>query len=322
MADGILHTKELRKVFHLGLRRKRVVAVDGLDLEVARGEIYGFLGPNGAGKSTTIKILMGLVAPTSGEASIFGHPIASGRARSEIGFLPENPYFHDFLTPVQLLGFAGRLHGLSGARLSERIPRLLELVGLSKARNLPLRRFSKGMVQRAGIAQALIGDPSLVILDEPMSGLDPIGRKDVREVIFRLKEEGKTVFFSSHILPDVEAICDRVGLMLHGKLRDQGRLDDLLSAGARAVDVIAEAVPEGLARSLRDRALRSLPKGDGWAFTFAHEQDADDAVRALVSGGARLVSIARHRETLEDLFLRRAEETGAAHAKGVEPAAA
>ncbi|HWV39384.1 MAG TPA: ABC transporter ATP-binding protein [Vulgatibacter sp.] len=322
MDEPILVTRRLGKVYRLGLRRKRVVAVRDLDLSVNRGEIYGFLGPNGAGKSTTIKMLMGLVLPTSGDASIFGVPISSRRARASIGFLPENPYFHDFLTAEQLVAFAGRLGGVPRATLEERIPRLLDLVGLSKAKKLPLRRYSKGMVQRAGIAQALVGDPALVVLDEPMSGLDPIGRKDVREVIFRLKEEGKTVFFSSHILPDVEAICDRVGLMFHGAMRDQGTLDDLLAAGARAVDVIAEGIPPALAEDLRARAARSLPKGDGWAFAFARDSDADAAVRELARAGARIVAVARHRETLEELFVRRTEETGAAHARGEEPAAA
>jgi len=322
MGEPILVTRKLGKVYRLGLRRKRVVAVRELDLSVERGEIYGFLGPNGAGKSTTIKMLMGLVAPSSGEASLFGVPIASRHARASLGFLPENPYFHDFLTAEQLVAFAGRLGGIPNSILEERIPRLLDLVGLGKAKKLPLRRYSKGMVQRAGIAQALVGDPALVVLDEPMSGLDPIGRKDVREVIFRLKEEGKTVFFSSHILPDVEAICDRVGLMLHGSLREQGTLDELLAAGARAVDVIAEGIPEGLADDLRRQSERALPKGDGWAFTFAQDAAADSAVHELVLAGARIVSVARHRETLEQLFVRRAEETNSAHARGEEPVAA
>jgi len=321
MAEEILVTQELTKVFHLGLRRRRVLAVDSLDLAVERGEIYGFLGPNGAGKSTTIKMLVGLIQQTAGDAFIYNRPIRSRQARSHVGFLPENPYFHDFLNPTQLLYFAGRLAGIPSSVLETRVPYLIDLVGLGKAMKLPLRRFSKGMVQRAGIAQALIGDPSLVILDEPMSGLDPIGRKDVREVIFRLKEEGKTVFFSSHILPDVEAICDRVGLMLQGRLRDQGRLEDLLTAGARAVDVIAEGIPEVLVSQLREKALRIVPKGDGWAFTFAEEGDADQAIQSLVRDGARVISVARHRETLEDLFMRRTLESGAAHARGEETAA-
>src|SRR5690606_6126041 len=318
----ILTTEKLTKRFVLGLRRREVRAVEELDLSVLRGEIYGFLGPNGAGKSTTIKMLVGLVAPTSGSARLFGEPITSRKARRRLGYLPENPYFHDFLTARQLLSFHGRLCGLSSTELAERIPRLLDLVGLGKAMDLPLRRFSKGMVQRAGIAQALVSDPDLVILDEPMSGLDPIGRKDVRDVIFRLKEMGKTIFFSSHILPDVEAICDRVGLLLGGRLREEGRLEDLLSAGARAVDVVAEGIPERLAAELSRRADRILPKGTGLALTFADEAEADRAVAALAAAGARIVSVARHRESLEDLFGRRAQESGLARPRGAERAVA
>ncbi len=312
MAAPILVTQKLTKVFQVGLRRREVRAVDGLDLEVEAGEIFGFLGPNGAGKSTTIKMLMGLIFPTAGSATIFGQPIPTRAAKAKIGFLPENPYFHDFLTPRELLHFSGRLCGMPSSEVDTRIPKLLELVGLGRAADLQLRRFSKGMVQRAGIAQSLINDPALVVLDEPMSGLDPIGRKEVRDVIFRLKEEGKTVFFSTHILPDVEAICDRVALMLGGKLRELGRLEQLLTARTRAVDVVAERVPEALAALLKERATRSMPKGDGIALTFADEETADRAVVELVRAGARLLAVARHRETLEDLFVRRADEEGAA----------
>lgn len=312
MSEEVLVTRGLGKVFQVGLRRKKVVAVQDLDLSVHRGEIYGFLGPNGAGKSTTIKMLMGLIFPTSGEARIFDLPIPTREAKARLGFLPENPYFHDFLTPEELLRFAGDLCSLTKAEKRERIPALLELVGLTRFKDVPLRRFSKGMVQRAGIAQALINDPALVVLDEPMSGLDPIGRKDVREIIFRLKDEGKTVFFSTHILPDVEAICDRVGLMLGGRLREQGRLEDLLTARSRAVEVIAEKIPEDLAGRLRAIATRAIPKGDGLALTFADDGTAEDAVGALALAGARIVQVTPHRETLEDLFMRRAEEEGVA----------
>lgn len=321
MDTAILTTEKLTKRFRLGLRRREVRAVEDLDLSVERGEIYGFLGPNGAGKSTTIKMLVGLVTPTSGSARLFGEPIASRRARHRLGYLPENPYFHDFLTPQKLLHFHGKLCGLTSTELAERIPRLLDLVGLGKAMDLPLRGFSKGMVQRAGIAQALISDPDLVILDEPMSGLDPIGRKDVRDVIFRLKEMGKTLFFSSHILPDVEAICDRVGLLLGGRLHEEGRLEDLLAAGARAVDVVAEEIPLELSVRLSEEADRVLPKGAGLALTFVDERRADEAVAALAQSGARIVSVARHRDSLEDLFMRRAEETGMARPRGAEEAA-
>jgi ABC-2 type transport system ATP-binding protein len=312
MSDDVLTTRQLSKVFRKGLARKAVAAVSGLDLTVHAGEIYGFLGPNGAGKSTTIKMLMGLVFPTAGEARLFGHLIPSREARAQVGFLPENPYFHDFLTPAELLRFAGGLSRLGGAALDRRTDELLELVGLARFADVPLRKFSKGMVQRAGIAQALVADPRLVVLDEPMSGLDPIGRKDVREIIFRLKEEGKTVFFSTHILPDVEAICDRVGLMLAGRLHEEGRLDDLLGARTRAVEIIAERLPPEVAERLAAAASRSLPKGSGLALSFADDARADEAVAAIVAAGGRLVSLARHRESLEDLFMRKAEEAGAA----------
>jgi ABC-2 type transport system ATP-binding protein len=261
-------------------------------------------------------MLMGLIFPTSGHVEIFGERVPSSAARARIGYLPENPYFSDILTPIELLAFAGRLCGLPSSLLEERIPRLLQLVGLERAQKLPLRRFSKGMVQRVGIAQALINDPALVVLDEPMSGLDPIGRKDVREIIFRLKEEGKTIFLSSHILPDVETICDRVGLMLHGRLREQGRLDELLMARTEAVDVVAERVPAELADRLGEVATRALPRGPGFAFTFADEAAADGAIAALSDAGARILSVSRHRETLEDLFVRRAEETGTVRPRG------
>jgi ABC-2 type transport system ATP-binding protein len=310
MSEEVLVTRGLGKVFHGGMRRKRVVAVHDLDLSVNRGEIYGFLGPNGAGKSTTIKMLMGLIFPTSGEARIFDLPIPTHEAKARLGFLPENPFFHDFLSPEELLRFAGDLCGLTKEERQERIPSLLELVGLTRFKDVPIRRFSKGMVQRAGIAQALVNDPALVVLDEPMSGLDPIGRKDVREIIFRLKDQGKTVFFSTHILPDVEAICDRVGLMLGGRLREQGKLEDLLTAPSRAVEVIAERIPPTLAGRLQKIAVRSLPKGDGLALTFADDGAAEDAVGALALSGARIVQVTPHRETLEDLFMRRAHEEG------------
>jgi len=195
-AESTVQISNLRKVFRVGFWGRQVTAVEGLSLDVRRGEVFGFLGPNGAGKTTTIKILMGLIYPTSGQATLFGRAVGDPVAKAKLGFLPETPYFYDYLTSREFLGFYGHLFGLRGMRLNRRIDELLELVGMSHARDLQLRKFSKGMLQRVGIAQALINDPELVVLDEPMSGLDPVGRKEIRDLILRLKESGKTVMFS------------------------------------------------------------------------------------------------------------------------------
>ena len=217
-SDLVVQTEQLCKVFHVGFWGKRVTAVDRLNLEVRRGEVFGFLGPNGAGKTTTIKILMGLIYPTSGHARLFGH--ASGRfvRQNQARLPPESPYFYDYLTSREFLRFTGIFSGFLDAVLAKRIDELLELVGMTAAADLQLRKFSKGMLQRIGIAQALVNDPELVVLDEPMSGLDPIGRKEIRDLILRLKESGKTVLFSSHILHDAEVLCDRVAMILKGRL--------------------------------------------------------------------------------------------------------
>lgn len=310
MAETALCTQQLSKVFHVGVKRKSVRALSDLDLRVEVGEIFGFLGPNGAGKSTTIKLMMGLLFPTKGRIEVFGREVPSQQAALQVGFLPENPYFQDFLTPEELLRLAGRLCRVDGATLERRIPELIELVGLAGFAKVPLRKFSKGMVQRAGIAQALINDPKLVVLDEPMSGLDPIGRKDVREIIFRLKEQGKTVFFSTHILPDVEVICDRVGLLLNGRLADSGRLADLLAAKTRAVDVVVDQCSDALFDQVKAKATRVVREAGGVGLTFADESSADEAIGLLARNGTRIVSVARHRESLEDLFMRRAAEVG------------
>jgi len=312
----IIEIENLSKTYRVGFRRHELAAVKALNLAVEAGEIFGFLGPNGAGKSTTIKILMGLVMPSSGSARVFGKAVPAPASRERMGFLPEQPFFHDFLTPEELLVLAGRLSGMSNRAIERRADYLLDLVGIRAAKGLPLRRFSKGMLQRIGIAQALINDPDLVVLDEPMSGLDPLGRKDVREIIFRLKEEGKTVFFSTHILPDVEAICDRVGLMVGGELRDVGRLDTLLSSNTRAVDVVAASLPAAVADEVSAIAVRTMPKGDATALTFDSEDAADRAIARLAGAGVRIVSVNRHRETLEDLFVRRANDTAAGKPRG------
>lgn len=310
----VLRTDRLSKTFEVGIRRRRLQAVKDLDLVVNEGEIFGFVGPNGAGKTTTIKMLMGLIFPTSGSARIFDAPIPSVEAKRRIGYLPEHPAFYDFLTGREAARLFASLSGVPSARLGRRVEELLELVGLSDAADRQIRKYSKGMQQRLGIAQALAGDPAFVVLDEPMSGLDPIGRKDVRDLIVDLKRRGKTVFFSTHILPDVESICDRVGVILGGRLRDVGRISDLLSPRVRSVELVVD-VPE-TARGQVPAANLLSREADRHALTFPDLESANAAVAAVLAAGGRLVSLEPHRETLEDFFLRRLEEGRAAGEAG------
>jgi ABC-2 type transport system ATP-binding protein len=304
----ILRTEGLTKTFDVGVvRRRRVHAVEDVTLSVEQGEIFGFVGPNGAGKTTTIKMLMGLIHPTRGKAFIFDAPIPSRDSKRRIGYLPEHPAWYDFLTGREALLFFGRLSGVAPADRARRCDELLELVGLASAADRQIRKYSKGMQQRLGIAQALVGDPAFVVLDEPMSGLDPIGRKDVRDLILELKRRGKTVFFSTHILPDVETLCDRVGVVFEGRLRDVGRIGDLLSGHVKSHELTAVA-PAG-ARGALSRGRKVAEEGDRVTVTFDQEAEADAAVRALLAAGGRVVSLTPHRETLEDFFVRRLEES-------------
>ncbi len=227
---------EISKSFKTKLAAKRVYALRGLSLEIAEGEVFGFLGPNGAGKSTAIKILLNLIYPDSGNASIMGKDVSDRSVRRVVGFLPENPCFYDYLTAEELLHFGGSASGLKHAAIRQRTDILMQKVNLQEARKRPLRTYSKGMLQRAGLALALAHDPEVVILDEPMSGLDPIGRKMVGDLILELKAQGKTVFFSSHILNDVERFCDKVGILVGGMLRVTGKLGDLLQPGQTLED--------------------------------------------------------------------------------------
>jgi ABC-2 type transport system ATP-binding protein len=318
MTSTILRTQGLTKTFDVGLvRRRRVNAVDDLTLQVHEGEIFGFVGPNGAGKTTTIKMLMGLIHPTRGEAFIFDAPIPSRASKRKIGYLPEHPAWYEFLTGREALRFFARLAGVSGEAAARRCDELLELVGLTEAAGRQIRKYSKGMQQRLGIAQALVGDPVFVVLDEPMSGLDPIGRKEVRDLILELKRLGKTVFFSTHILPDVETLCDRVGVILSGKLRDSGRLGDLLSPRVRQVEV--SAVVPASAREPFGRGRLLSAEGDRLTVAFDDPGAADAAVAAVAAGGGRVVQVTPHRETLEDFFVRRIEEERASRASAAAP---
>ncbi len=274
-------------------------------MAVGQGEIFGFLGPNGAGKTTTMKIVLGLMKATSGSVEILGRTAAEVDIHKKIGYLPESPYFYDYLTAEEFLWFHGRLGGVSKTELQQRIPALLQRVGLTNARCQPLRKFSKGMLQRIGLAQALIHDPELVILDEPMSGLDPVGRKEVRDIILNLRDQGKTVFFSTHIISDVEMICDRVGILAKGKMLAVGRIEDLVSRGsAQSVEVVCEGVMGNSIPLVKVLAIRVLQRGNRCWMAISGDQKLDDLLAAIRQAGGRLVSVVPHKGSLEEIFLQ------------------
>jgi ABC-2 type transport system ATP-binding protein len=304
-----VRAERLSKTFRVGFLARRVRAVEDLSFEVRRGEIFGLLGPNGAGKTTAMKMLMGFVAPTSGSAFIGSAKAGTLEARRNLGYLPENPALYEFLRGDEYLVFAGRLAGLSRGDAHAQARILLEKVGLAGRADRPVRRFSKGMVQRLGIAQCLLGDPQTVVLDEPMSGLDPIGRKDVRDLILKLREEGRTVLFSTHILSDVEAICDRVGIIVDGHLTDCGALADLVEPGARAVELIVEKLPQALEERFRSEGVSMLRRDRSMVLSFADEAKAQEALRAALAAGATVISLTPHRRSLEELFVARARGT-------------
>ncbi|TLY39817.1 MAG: ABC transporter ATP-binding protein [Nitrospirae bacterium] len=280
-----------------------VTALDGLSLSVHRGEIYGFLGPNGSGKTTTLKILMGLVRSTSGKAEVLGKPAGDVQARRQIGFLPEGPYFYDYLTAEEFLAFYGRLAGLERAELGRRIDHMLEVVGLNEARTRQLRKFSKGMLQRIGLAQALIHDPELVILDEPMSGLDPIGRKQVRDLILGLRDQGKTVFFSTHIIPDVEMICDRVGIVMKGRVMAAGRVDELVRhEHTQSVEIVCEGIKVDELPAIKAAATRVLQRGQQCLVALPGPDRQEEILAEIRAHGGRLVSVTPQKGSLEELF--------------------
>jgi ABC-2 type transport system ATP-binding protein len=293
----------LEKSYAVGFFRKKLkTGLKPLVLQVEDGETFGFLGPNGAGKTTTLKLLMGLIFPTAGTASILGMHFHDPRVKSQIGFLPEQPYFYDHLSATELLDYYARLSGLSAAERKRRIPMMLERVGLQDAGKLQLRKFSKGMLQRAGIAQAILHDPRIVFLDEPMSGLDPMGRREVREIIESLKQERKTVFFSTHILSDAEALCDRVAVLHQGELRGVGVVADLKTKSATQVDVVWD----GSQAIAAVAALGGDCHATGETVRAVVGQDRLDAtLEAIRRAGGRLVSVNPVQNTLEEYFLER-----------------
>src|SRR5271170_6029612 len=242
METPAIEIQGLTKDYPIGFWRKRMRrSLDNLSLQVEEGEVFGFLGPNGAGKTTTLKLLMGLIFPTSGAASVRGRPIGDVRMHSEIGYLPEQPYFYDYLTARELLDYYAQFSNYTAAERRERVGRFLERVGIAAAGDVQLRKFSKGMLQRAGIAQAILHDPQVVFLDEPMSGLDPVGRREVRDIILELKNQGRTIFFSTHILSDAELLCDRVAVLVGGKLQGVGAPRELMSMEVQGMEILFES---------------------------------------------------------------------------------
>jgi ABC-2 type transport system ATP-binding protein len=306
MTTPVVEVVGLEKTYRTAMRRRRVRALEGISFSVEPGEIFGFVGPNGAGKTTTIRILMGLIRASAGSAKLFGHPVPSRAARARLGFLPEAPYFYEYLTVTELLDLVGRLFGMDRAARRRRADELCELVGLAGARKQPMRSFSKGMLQRAGIAQALMSDPELVVLDEPTSGLDPLGRKEVRDIILDLRARKKTVFFSSHILADVQAIADRVAIIVKGKLHDVGRIDALIDRTVRSVAVRLRADAAQMAE-VEKLAARAERLGDEVSLELDGDTDVDALLASARALGAKVVSVTPRHETLEDLFLRRAD---------------
>jgi len=306
MSDSVVVVSDLKKTFRKPFSGKKVEAVRGVSFEVARGEVFGFVGPNGAGKTTSIKMLTGLIFPTGGRATIFGETVPSPRAMTRVGFLPENPYVYPYLTPREFVALCGRLSGLSRAKLGKRVEEVIARVGMTEAIDRPVRALSKGMTQRVGLASALVHDPDLLILDEPMSGLDPVGRKDVRDLILEERARGKTVFFSTHILSDVETLCDRVCILRKGSVVVSGKLQELLKSEHARTEIAMTHASDDARAAFEKAGLAGKTMGDA----FVVEAEGDDAMKRALDiahdHGARVRSVTPKRETLEELFVRRA----------------
>ncbi|HKU74396.1 MAG TPA: ABC transporter ATP-binding protein, partial [Pyrinomonadaceae bacterium] len=302
----VIEITNLTKDYEVGFFRKRKVrALDGLSLSVDGGQIFGFLGANGAGKTTTLKLLMRLIFPTTGSARILGHDIHNVQMHQRIGYLPENPYFYDYLTAREFLEYCAEIFGLRAAERKKRAADLLARVRLEeKSWDKQLRKFSKGMLQRVGLAQSLVNDPEIVFLDEPMSGLDPVGRREVRDLIAALREEGKTVFMCSHILSDIEVLCDRVAILKKGKLAQVGYLDELrqTTEGPNRMEVIATGTD---ADSLKQHlpATEIAPTPRGLRIEISSEDEIERVLIALRKAGGKIVSVQPIKQSLEELFL-------------------
>src|ERR1700675_2581764 len=302
MASAAIEIENLSKDYPFGfLHLKKKTSLEGLTMSVQSGEVFGFLGPNGAGKSTTIKLLVGLIFPTAGTARILGKPISDISMHADIGYLPEQPYFYDYLTAAELLDYFARIHDLPAQERTARVDAMLKKVGLETARKIQLRKYSKGMLQRVGLAQAILHDPKVVILDEPMSGLDPVGRREVRDIILELKQAGKTVLFSTHILSDAEMLCDRVGVIVGGKLRGVGAPDEIVGIKAQGMEILFEYVGDvtGAFAALVGKATRT---GNRYRL-HVEEDDLYPTLEKLRDAGARILQVTQMKASLEEYFM-------------------
>jgi ABC-2 type transport system ATP-binding protein len=302
----VLSVEKLAKTFVKPFTGKKVEAVRGVSFEVRRGDIFGFLGPNGAGKTTTIKMLTGLIFPTSGRATILGEDVPSSEAMGKVGFLPENPYVYPYLTPREFVSLCGRLNGMGGKHLAAEVERVIERVGIAYAIDRRVGALSKGMLQRTGFAAAIVHSPELLILDEPMSGLDPVGRKEVRDLIVEEARAGRTVFFSSHILSDVELLCDHVCILRKGEVVAGGAMKDLLKSGERRTEITLVDVPDAAVAELSGLAESSQRHGQMLVLDIQGDDAVQQVIERALAKQVRIESLIPKRETLEDIFVRKA----------------
>jgi len=306
-AEVVLEVADLQKTFHLGFMRKRVDAVRGVSFEVRRGEVFGFVGPNGAGKTTSIKMMLQLIFPTHGQVKLFGTSTFDPEARRRLGYLPENPYIYSYLKPLEFLDLCGRLNSMPKLKRKQRAEELVHKLGIAHAVDRPIGRFSKGMTQRLGFCQALLHEPELLILDEPLSGLDPIGRKDIRDLLLEQRAAGRTLLLTTHVLSDVEMLSERVAIVRQGKIVAYGALDELLRPEVRRVEVELSHVSAELRGKLEKAAhqVRDLDEQITLAVVEGDE-GLPELLKLSLDAGARVLSVTPHRETLEDLFVRKA----------------
>ena len=300
--NQIIKTRDLTKEFQTSFTFRKVKALTDLSIEVKRGEVFGFLGPNGAGKTTTFKLFLGLLHPTRGEIFLWGEDHFKIELKSKIGFLPESPCFYNYLKAKEYLHLCGQLCGINYKERQNKIDTLLERLGLITHKNSLIKTFSKGMLQRLGLAQALIHDPELLILDEPMSGLDPLGRKEVRDIMLELKSQGKTIIFSTHILSDVETVCDQVGIIIKGRLKDCGPIQNLLNPKIKSFEICIKGLPIETINDLRERGLPLIQRGEE-AFIRVEEMGVNDVLPELLKKGGELISFIPQKETLEDIYV-------------------